>query len=72
MASDVDLYERVNPETPPTPGYFLDMYGTCSLGPKCLCLKPEHGWYGRHCPQWKPAGWRSHEDMLKFHQERQR
>ena len=62
---DDDIYVQVDDEPAPPPSYFLDHYGTCSLGAKCLCLKPEHGWYGRLCPQWRPNGWTTFEEMKR-------
>lgn len=46
-----------------TANYFLDFYGTCTLGLKCLELKPGVEWLGRFCPQWRPLGVRSHEEL---------
>ena len=41
--------------------YFMNLYGTCNLGTKCQCLKTS--WLGQLCPNWKPLGCKSHEDL---------
>jgi hypothetical protein len=44
--------------------YLLDHYGECALGaPRCVCLKPTKPWLGRLCPQWRPWGARTLDEL---------
>lgn len=48
--------------------YMLDLYGTCANGSSwCYhsggCLKT--GPRGRACPYWRPAGWKTQEEIAR-------
>lgn len=69
--TDGNVWEYVPAKDDPVPaGLLLDLYGTCAMGPNCICLKRGNTWYGRLCASWRSNGWLTYDDMLKFHQER--
>ena len=43
--------------------YMLDHYGACALE-RCACLGPGVRWLGRECPNWRPAGVTSLEELI--------
>lgn len=53
-------------ETNPDAAYFLDHYGECTALPAkpCVCLRA--GWQGRDCPNWKPWGVRSADELMVY------
>jgi hypothetical protein len=60
--------------------YLLDTYGECSMGLECSCIQPIKKtspvefptWLGRYCPNWKPLGATTHEELLDWFKKNSR
>jgi hypothetical protein len=46
--------------------YILDHYGTCQLGPMCVCIRPLQPWLGRGCYNWTPLGVTTYEQLHEY------
>ena len=58
-------YVFVGADEEPLSPYFLNFYGKCELN-TCSCLNQNNGgWRGTWCPNWKPNGSTSWNEMIE-------